>query len=193
MTGVQTCALPIFVQVFVRCVANQSVSSRPYHARHETNAPAVSVMSSNAPLYPCTSAFNPVRLKRSTMYSSSTSQKYSLPLLARNHAIQLLAYEAEEELESSSTARRGEEVSGVRGWRGAEVLLLRLAVAGTSGCVAAWHNASIATRAGALTFPTPSTLLLSARKPPSSQPHHARSTVTYCSCQCYRPQERCSS
>lgn len=40
---------------------------------------------SNAAEYPVTSAFRPVRLNRSWMYSSSTSQKYSLPLDARNH------------------------------------------------------------------------------------------------------------
>lgn len=42
-------------------------------------------MRSNAAEYPETSAFKPVKLKRSTMYSSSISQKYSLPLDARNH------------------------------------------------------------------------------------------------------------
>lgn len=44
----------------------------------------MSVIKSSAAEYPCTSALRPVRLKRSRMYSSSTSQKYSLPFEARN-------------------------------------------------------------------------------------------------------------
>lgn len=60
--------------------------------RANAHSPSESVMSSSARPYSCgTSALRPVRLNRSRIYSSSTSEKYSLPLVERNHVIQLRA------------------------------------------------------------------------------------------------------